>query len=367
MVALTRQLDPSRKVTVGLFPARERFVKEWEHWDDHDTFLNAEPAEMAFHCDVVSWNYTENMFAPDHARCPQLMFIASESACNIGLGDRPPSWTEIDTDYVIGHYHGSAYDYLGESAKPKKVGGRALIDLSGWVTPLGRYYQSCYSDAPLVHLMVTETDEAQGARFNNRGGSRWDWYPLVDHWNWGDRKEAKVTTFTNAEEVELVLNGKSVGRQRLADCRGRIMNWELPYEPGTLTALARNNGQLVAEHTLTTPGEPVELRLTPSTPELIADGLDVLCVEAARLDAEGILVPGCGKKVTFEVEGPAVNAGVASGDVVSDELWQGDTRSTWNGRCILLVRAGRSSGEVVVTAKAEGQSPARCALRATAP
>ncbi|PIW13246.1 MAG: hypothetical protein COW34_10610 [Armatimonadetes bacterium CG17_big_fil_post_rev_8_21_14_2_50_66_6] len=123
MVALTRQLDPSRKVTVGLFPARERFVKEWEHWDDHDTFLNAEPAEMAFHCDVVSWNYTENMFAPDHARCPQLMFIASESACNIGLGDRPPSWTEIDTDYVIGHYHGSAYDYLGESAKPKKGGG----------------------------------------------------------------------------------------------------------------------------------------------------------------------------------------------------------------------------------------------------
>jgi len=137
MAALTRRLDPSRKVTVGLFPARERFIKEWEHWDDFDTFTSAEPAEMAFHVDVVSWNYTENMFALDHARYPQFMFIASESACNIryGNGRRLPSWAEIDTDYVIGHYYWSAYDYLGEDVGPRAHRRLRLGDTAGALLP----------------------------------------------------------------------------------------------------------------------------------------------------------------------------------------------------------------------------------------
>lgn len=367
MAALTRRLDPSRKVTVGLFPARAGFIKEWEHWDDRDRFRNSAPAEMAFHVDVVSWNYTENMFALDHARYPQLMFIASESACSIGLGDRLPSWAEIDTDYVIGHYHWSAYDYLGESERPKKVWGRALIDLSGWVTPLGRYYQSCYSHEPIVHIMVYETDEDQWARFNSRGQGRWDWYPMADHWSWGDRKDAKLTTFTNAEEVELILNGRALGKQKLADCPGNIMDWELPYAAGTLTAIARNGNDVVAEHTLRTPGEPVALRLTPHRAELAADGLDVACIEAALTDADGCLVPVSGTTVTFQVDGPAVNAGVANGDVVSDEPWQADARSTWNGRCILLIRAGRTTGEAVITATAEGYPSSRCSLRVGEP
>lgn len=82
------------------------------------------------------------------------------------------------------------------------------------------------------------------------------------------------------------------------------MDWELPYEPGTLTAIARNGGQTVAEHALTTPGEPAQLRLTPHKPELSSDGLDVVCVETALVDADGRLVPTCGQKVSFQVDGP---------------------------------------------------------------
>ncbi len=364
MVALTRRLDPSRKVTVGLFPAREKFIKEWEHWDDVDTFRDSAPAEMAFEVDVVSWNYTENMFAIDHANYPQFMFIASESAGNIGFGARTPSWTEIDTDYVIGHYHWSGYDYLGESAKPTKVWGRALIDVSGWVTPLGRYYESCYREDPSVHIMVYETDAEQWERFNARGRGRWHWYPMADHWTWGDRKEAKLSTFTNAEEVELFLNGRSLGIQRFADCRGRIMDWELPYEPGTVTAVARTGGKQVAEHTLATAGAPVGLRLTPHKSALRADGLDTVCIEAAVVDADGRLVPVCRVPVSFRVEGAGTNAGVANGDIVSDERWQGDSRSTWYGRCILLVRAGHDAGRVTVTAGTEGLPAGTCTLPA---
>lgn len=367
MAALTRQLDPSRKVTVGLFPARESFTKEWEHWDDYETFKNAEPAEMAFHVDVVSWNYTENMFAHDHAKYPQFMFIASESACSIRYGGRLPSWAEIDTNYVIGHYYWAAYDYLGESAKPTKVWGRSLIDAAGWVTPLGRYYHSCYSEVPMVHIMVDESDSEQLERFEKSGTDRWVWHPMADHWHWGDRKEATLMTFTNAEEVELLLNGKSLGRQKLAKCRGRIMKWEIPYEPGTLQAIARNGRTRVAQHTLTTPSAPVALKLTPHKPKLAADGLDVVCVEATIVDAGGRLVPLSRRPVMFKIKGPGAIAGVASGDIVSNERWQGDVRSTWNGRCIMMLRSGRTPGEVTVTAMADDLAAGQCRLAAVKP
>lgn len=362
MVALTHRLDPSRKVTVGLFPARERFIKEWEHWDNFELFRDSRPAEMAFHVDVVSSNYSENMFAVDHGKYPQFMFIASESSCNVGYGNRPPSWAEIDPGYVIGHYHWSAYDYLGESAKPKKVWGRALIDISGWVTPLGRYYQSCYSDEQMVHIMVEEADPARWELFNNRGGSRWDWYPMADHWCWEGRERAKLTTFTNAEEVELILNGNSLGVQKLADCRGRVMNWEIPYEPGTLQAIARISGQIVAEHSLTTPANPTHLQLVPSKPALLANGLDALSLEVQVVDIKDRPVPLSGLRMLFSVEGPGENAGVANGNVASDESWQNSSRETWNGRCMAVIRSHRTSGEIVVRVRTDGLPEAECRI-----
>lgn len=220
---------------------------------------------------------------------------------------------------------------------------------------------------PSVYIMVYETDAAQWERFNNRGQGRWDWYPMADHWTWGDRKQARLTTFTNAEEVELILNGRSLGRQRLADCRGRIMDWDLPYEPGTVEAVARNGGNIVARHTLTTAGPATALHLTPHRKQLAADGLDVVCVEAALMDAHGGRVPDHGRRITFSVEGPAHNAGVANGDSVSDEPWQAPSRSTWYGRCILLVRAGTETGTVTLTAAADGIPPAALDLPVTSP
>lgn len=354
MADFAHQLDPSRKVTAGLFPAREKFIKEWEHWDDYDTFKNSKPAEMAFEMDVVSWNYTENMFAIDHQNYPDWMFIASESSTNLDFGNRPPSWLEIDTSYVIGHYYWSAYDYLGESPWPKKSWGRALIDLTGWVTPIGRYYQSFYSEKPMVHIMVRETDKAINERFEAITNKRWDWYPMVDHWTWPGRKTAQVTTFTNCETVELVCNGKSLGAKKLADGPNSRIDWLVPYVPGELTAVARTGGKIVAQHTIQTAGAANGIRLTPHKVSLKADGLDLAFVEVELVDQNGVLVPESGRPICFDVSGPGENAGVANGNVISDEPWQANTRTTWNGRCRLVVRAGRSPGEIVVKATAEG-------------
>lgn len=367
MATFTRQLDPSRKVTAALFPARAHFIKEWEHWNDYDTFTKTLPAEMAFAMDVVSWNYTENMFAQDHKTYPQFMFIASETGTNLDFGNRRPSWLEMDPSYVIGHYYWSAYDYLGESSWPKKSWGRSLIDLSGWVTPIGRYYQSFYSDNPMVHIMVRETDPEIVSHFEKIDNKRWDWYPMVDHWTWPGRDTAKLTTFTNCEDVQLILNGNSLGVKKLSDGENRRIDWEIPCRPGELKAIARVEGKVVAQHVLRTAQNPVRIRLTTRTETLSADGLDLAYVEAALVDANGNLVPEKGREIRFNVDGPGVNAGVASGNVISDEPWQADTRRTWNGRCRLIIRAGRTPGVIQVRAEADGLTCTPVTLRCESP
>lgn len=367
MAEFTHRFEPTRPVTAGLFPARADFTTEWDHWDDPETFTSKPPAEMAFYMDVVSWNYTENMFAQDHADYPQLMFIASESASNLEFGTRRPSWLELDTTYVIGHYYWSGYDYLGESSWPTKSWGRAFIDLAGWVTPIGRYYQSFYDEQPMVHIMVRDTDKALNDWFNAMQNKRWNWYPMTDHWTWPGRDTAQVTTFTNCEEVELFLNNKSMGVKRLADAADSHIDWEIPWVPGELKAMARNNGKLVREHVLYTADEPVAIQLTPHKEKLRADGLDLVYVDVTLRDAKGCLVPLRGKKLHFNVTGPAINAGVANGCIASNELWQADMRETWDGRCRLVLRAQRDAGEVTVTVLADNLNKATLRIEAVEP
>lgn len=368
MAEQARILDPSRKVTAALFPAREKFICEFPakdkylsdfgHWTNYPAFMKSRPAEMAFEMDVVSWNYTENMFALDHKSYPQLMFIASETSSNLKFGKRRPSWLEMDTNYVIGHYYWSGYDYLGESPWPQKSWGRSLIDLAGWVTPLGRYYQSFYSKQPMVHIMVMESDKGILDRFEAIMNKRWDWYPMVDHWNWPGRQGAKVTTFTNCEEVELLLNGKSLGVKKLADGTDGRIDWDIPCEPGELKAQALTGGKVVTQHTLQTAKAPARIQLNPKKQSAAADGLDLVFVDVDIVDSEGRIVPVSGTRIRFDVSGAGVNAGVENGNIISDESWQAETRKTWNGHCRLVVRAGRTPGNITVTASTEGLPPA---------
>ena len=351
MTDLTHSLDPSRKVTVGLFPAREKFVKEWEHTNDIEYFKNSLPAEMAFYSDVVSWNYTENMFQSDHEKFPQLMFIASETGTNLDFGNRKRSWMEFDKKYVIGHYFWSATDYLGESGWPSKVWGRSFLDITDEMTPIGYYYQSFYDEKPMVHIMVYEEHGARKEWFDKTKNKRWDWYPMSDHWNW-ESKQVKVEIFTNAEEVELLLNGKSLGIKKLADCDQGQMDWEVPYKPGELKAKARNKGIVVSEHVLQTAGNPFIITLEPDVKTLKANGVDLAYIKVRITDKNGITVPDADRLISFSVEGDGYLAGSANGDIFSNEKWVSDQRTTFNGKCLLVVRSTWNKGEVRIKAGA---------------
>lgn len=354
MLDLTHILDPSRKVTVGLFPAREKFVNEWTHWDDYDYFTKSNPAEMAFYSDVVSWNYTENMFVPDHKRFPQLMFIASETGTNLDFGTRKNSWLELDQAKIIGHYYWAATDYLGESGDwPKKVWGRSLLDITDEMTPVGWLYKQYYSDEPFVRIMAYDQDGAAKERFDKTDNKRWDWYPMTESWTWNYDK-IKVQALTNADEVELFLNGKSLGIRRFEDKYQTHLDWDVEYKVGELKAVARKNGKKVAEHILKTAGEPFAVKLESDVETVKADGLDLAYIKVTLVDKNGNVVPNADRLVNFTVEGGGYNAGVANSDVFSNEHWDADGKSTFKGRCLLVVRNNCKTDDVIIRAIADG-------------
>lgn len=353
MVDLARRLDHSRKITVGLFPAREKFIKEWEHWDGYDSFKKTNPAEMAFYGDVVSYNYSGNMFQYDHQLFPQLMFIASETSTNLDFGTRKNSWLEIDKNYVIGHYYWTATDYLGESSWPTKVWGRAFLDITDEMTSLGYLYKSFYHKEPMVFISIYEQEGKSKSHFDNMDNKRWNWYPASDHWNWNNEK-VKVQAITNAEEVELFLNGRSLGKKRITGKYQTHIDWDVDYEQGELKAVALNKGKKVAEHVLKTAGEPVALEMKPDVESLSANGLDLVYIEIRLVDKNGVTVPDKDRSVKFEVDGEGYIGGVANGDIFSDEKWVANHRSTDKGKCLLVVRSNRESGVVTIKAIAEG-------------
>jgi beta-galactosidase len=308
---------------------------------------------MAFYGDVVSWNYTENMFEYDHERFPQLMFIASETGTNLDFGTRKNSWLEMDTSYVIGHYYWSATDYLGESAWPTKVWGRALLDITDEMTPIGYLYKSFYSDEPMVHIMVYEEKSELKEWFDKMQNKRWNWYPLSDHWNWEGGK-VKVQAISNADEVELYLNGKSLGKKQFTEKFQTHLDWEVPYEKGELKAVARIKGKKVAENIIKTAGEAVRIKVDPDVNVLRANGLDLAYIEVSLVDKDGITVPDADRMLNFTVEGGGILAGVANSDIFSDEPWVAPGKTTHKGKCLVVIRSTLKKGKVVLRISGEG-------------
>jgi beta-galactosidase len=204
----------------------------------------------------------------------------------------------------------------------------------------------------MVHIMVYEQDGTRKEWFDKTTNKRWDWYPMSDHWNWKS-KNVKVGTFTNAEEVELLLNGKSLGIKKFADCNQGQMDWEVPYIPGELKAIARNKGTVVSEHVLQTAGNPYSIALESDVKTLKANGIDLAYIKVCITDKNGITVPDADRLVSFSVEGVGYLAGSANGDIFSNEKWVSDQRSTYKGKCLLVIRSTRNKGEVRIKATAK--------------
>ncbi len=335
MRTLVQRYDSTRLVTVAMHPR----YRNWE--------TDSLPCDLAMVTDVQSYNYRYMYFPGDGRRFPWMTFYQSEAS----ISTMGQNYFEMNLDKVIGMAYWGAIDYLGESQGwPAKGWAQGVFDISLEPKPKAYYMKSFFvPDEPLVHIAIIDRKGDimwNGVQTGNDG--------MSDHWNRAEGANVSLVTYTNADEVELVLNGKSLGVKENpvdnAKMRNQIRWNDIPYQKGYLEAIARTDGKVVARHRIETTGKASRLEATPDNQEWQADGMDLQHVRLVALDSKKRRVQTIDDEVTFAVEGPAQIVGVVNGDINSDEMMVGNKRKLYNGTCTVILRSTRQAGPVVLTA-----------------
>lgn len=346
---LLHRYDDTRLTTVAMHPRYRNL--------DTDSI----PADLAVATEVNSYNYRYMYFPGDMKRYPEKTFYQSE-ASTAAMG---PNFYEMDRDKVLGLAYWGAIDYLGESMGwPVKGWNQGVFDLSLQPKPDAYFVKSMFSDEPTVHIGIIEKagGNVQWNGINVSAGK------LSENWNREAGEKVSLYTYTNGDEVELFLNGKSLGVQKNSDdpkLRARI-KWDgIAYAPGTLLAVARKNGKVVARHQIETTGEAVALKMVPDAETWHADGQDLMHVRVYAVDKKGRRVmdlkdKNAFSKLAFSVKGDADIVAVDNGNINSDELHVGKKqlnktaeRALYQGSALVILRAGTQPSKVELTVACE--------------
>ena len=259
-----------------------------------------------------------------------------------------PNWFEMDLDKVIGLAYWGAIDYLGESQGwPEKGWAQGVFDISLEPKPKAFFMKSFLTDEPLVHIAILE-DKHSNTMWNGiqTGNDR-----LSEVWNREEGSKVSLVVYTNGDEVELLLNGKSLGKkQNPSDPKKRNqVNWkDITYQSGKLVAVAYKDGKAVTRHQLETTGKAVKLIVTPDNSNWQADGQDLQHLRITAVDSKGRKVLLANDDLRFEVDGDARIVAVTNGDIRSDELNVTDHRRLWNGSAMVILRAGKTPSKVTL-------------------
>lgn len=335
LVEVFHRYDGSRPVTQGLF--RPNVSRDYDNG-------------LADLLDVVGTNYRDLELLAAHAARPGRRIVGTEQR-----HDRDTWLAARDHAQHAGQFLWSGIDYLGESPRWPIIGaGSGLLDRTGAIKPMAYERQSWWSEKPVVHCVrrVSPTQVAPAdpgfAPLVQRQSQFADWTPLEP----GPHPET-VEVYSNCEEAELLLNGRSLGsRPRHADDAPRV--WTVAWEAGTLRAIGRNHGVVVAEHQLRTARKPARIRLTVDRSGLEPIWDDVAFVTAAVTDQYGEAIPGASDLISFSIQGPGFIAAVDNGDNRSTESFQALERRAFQGRCHAMIKTNAGRGKILVTASAPG-------------
>jgi len=275
--------------------------------------------------------------------------------------------TLADRPWVAGEFVWTGFDYIGEPTPfpwPAVSSYFGIVDLAGFPKDRFYVYQSRWTDAPMVHLLP--------------------------HWNWPQfvGKEIPVWCYSNADTVELFLNGKSLGEKTMSvgarkkytieeredpktKKKSRIdiesgwyhQEWLVPYTPGTLKAVAKRGGQVVATEEVATTGVPAKLAVKVDRHEIAADGQDLAYVTVSILDAKGRLCPEADTLIQFKVAGAGKLIAVGNGNPIDHDDFQATQRKAFHGLALGIIKAGKASGTIGVTVSANSLQPASMELK----
>ena len=285
LVAVVKQYDKSRPVTAAL--AGVAMSNQTKY-----------PVSL----DIAGYNYTESMYAPDHAAYPGRVIYGSENGHGI------EAWRAVsDNDYIAGQFLWTGIDYLGESGRwPSRGSTAGLIDLAGHVKPRGEFRRSLWTSEPMIYIGTYPVPNARPGR-NQRPALSIDAMPV---WNYAEKQQIRVVSYTNAAKARLELNGRIVGEEKQYDPAIGVIHWDIPYSPGALVAVALNAvGEEIARYSILTSKRPHALRLLSD--EKVGN-LRHLTVEV--VDEDGLRVHLSDDEVSCTVSGPARLLGLESAD-----------------------------------------------------
>ena len=352
---IVKKLDPTRPITTG----------------NNET----EPSNHVFRSgamDIVGFNYHENNWVNFHEKFPNQNLIITESTSALmsrgyyempsdSINIWPERWdkpfdrpvhhcssydnchvpwgsTHEDTwklvkkyDHISGVYLWTGFDYLGEPTPfwwPSRSSYFGVIDLAGFPKDVYYMYQSEWTDKDVLHI-----------------------FP---HWNWAEGQKVDIWAYyNNADEVELFLNGESLGKKTKQEDTLHI-SWRVPYKTGTLKAISYKDGKQVLTKEIKTAGDPVSIRLTADRQIIKADGKDLSFITVEALDASGNPVPVADNLIKFSTEGKGVIIGTDNGDPTDHNSLKKHNRRLFNGKAIVVIQATNKSGEIYLSAQSDG-------------
>ncbi|MBQ4387563.1 MAG: DUF4982 domain-containing protein [Prevotella sp.] len=339
MRPVVARYDATRKVTVAMHP-------RYRNWQ-----TDSLPCDLAMQTDIQAYNYRYMYFPGDGRRFPWMTFYQSEAA----VSNMGPNYLEMDLDRVIGLAYWGAIDYLGESQGwPAKGWAQGVFDISLQPKPKAYLMKSLFlPEEPVVHMAVVEDGKSDMMWNGVQTGNQL----LSENWNRPEGTAVSLYTYTNCDEVELRLNGRSLGRKsNPQDPKQRNqIRWDnISYKQGRLVAVAYRHGKEVARHQLETTGKAVRLVAESDNPSWQADGMDLQHVRITAVDTKGRRVLTATDQLTFSIEGDAQIVAVSNGDITSDELNTTTRHRLWQGAALVILRAGHQRSCVTLRTACPG-------------
>lgn len=352
-----RKLDPTRPVTCGV----------------NGVEANKDPFFATL--DVAGYNYALDKYKTEQERIPNRVVFATESfpldAFDYWMG-------VVDNPHVIGDFVWTSYDYIGEASIgwlgypqsknffPWNLAYCGDIDVCGWKRPQSYYRDALWKKDQLSLFVKPPQPTFKETNPKLESWSRWNWPDVTTNWSWKAYQDTalEVTAYASCNEVELFLNGKSLGKKPTNRSTKFLAAWQVPYTPGTLKAVGYTGGKEVASSLLQTSGEPVQLRLKADKTSIAANDQDLSYITVELADANGVRHPIAENLVQFTIDGPGTIVGVGNANPKSTESCTQPRRTTWQGRCLVIVKAGTQPGGITVKATAEGMKPATVTIRA---
>lgn len=252
-----------------------------------------------------------------------------------------------NSPWVAGQFAWTGFDYLGECFPfhwPARNGLFGIMDTAGFPKDTYGIYQADWTDKPMVQTVP----------------KNWNWHQFSG-------LPIPVKVYTNCDEVELFLNNRSLGVKPVNRAEVLHAEWMVGYEPGELKAIGRKDGQPVSEDIVKTAGSPARLELLADRTEIAADGEDLSFVEVRLVDKDGAINRDENRNLRVSVTGEGTLAGVDNGSATNHAPFKGNEVRTFYGRALVIVKAKRQPGSIVLKISAEGLDDAQATITSLPP